>query len=340
MSACKCLPSLKSKSTKSRILIKSMYHGSYSSKSSYRSKGSKGSKKSRGSTKSKGSVKSRGRARLGRRSRSRSTSRSKIAKRLGRRSMSVQGGDNPLTFDGPKKRYMSLGATKTVSIPYECVTKLNRIGKLSGQLCRELGGTVCLLSFAIKLEAGGPGTDTETFIPSQASLARRNVLRFHCHPLTTFQTPPSYHDLIQTCKDYVQRNDGVAQHLVITPAAFFIMSIPPKILFQLELFIAPRVRLSGVKRKDEFVRSELFDAIVAFCEKIKTYQKCHPSYNEACVQKFIAAMKNDFDFPIDYRKFTGRSIRLPIKVRSTGKAKPPSSRARHTTMGSNIKKKK
>jgi len=96
--------------------------------------------------------------------------------------MSVQGGEDPLTFDGPKKRYMSLGATKTVSIPNECVVKLNRIGKLSGQLCRELGGTVCLKTFAIKLEAGGAGTDTETFIPSHASLPRRNVLRFHSPP--------------------------------------------------------------------------------------------------------------------------------------------------------------
>jgi len=254
--------------------------------------------------------------------------------------MSVQGGEDPLTFDGPKKRYMSLGATKTVSIPNECVVKLNRIGKLSGQLCRELGGTVCLKTFAIKLEAGGAGTDTETFIPSHASLARRNVLRFHCHPLTTFQTPPSYHDLIQTCKDYVQRNDGVAQHLVVTPAAFFVMAIPPKILFQLELFIAPRVRLSGVKRKDEFVKSDLFAAIVAFCEKIEAFQKCHHSYNEACVQRFLGEMKSKFDFPIDYREFKGRSMRLAIKVRSAGKAKPTPSHSRLTTMGGKPRKKK
>lgn len=244
--------------------------------------------------------------------------------------MSVEGGQESLVFTpgGSKRRYMTLGATKTVSIPNECVVKLNRIGKLSGQLCRELGGTVCLSSFEIKLEAGGPGTDTETFIPSKASLARRNVLRFHCHPLTTFQTPPSYHDLIQLCKDYVQRNDGVAQHLVVTPEAFFIMTIPPKILFQLELFIAPRVRFSGVKRKEEFVESDLFDAIVTFCEQIEAYQKCQASYNEACVLRFLGEMKSKFDFPIDYRKFNGRrsTMRLPIKVRSTGKAKPPSSR--------------
>jgi hypothetical protein len=117
------------------------------------------------------------------------------------------------------------------------------------------------------------------------------------------------------------------------------MSIPPKILFQLELFIAPRVRLSGVKRKEEFLDSELFEAIAAFCEKIEAYQKCRHSYNEACVQKFLGDMKTNFDFPIDYRKFTGRStMRLPIKVRSTGKAKPPSvSRSRRVPKGALVK---
>jgi len=235
--------------------------------------------------------------------------------------MSVQGAHS-LDFspDGSKRRYMKLGAAKTVYLPRECVGDLNRIGKLSGQLCRELGGTVCLSSFNLKLEAGLKGTGTETFIPSEASLSRRNVIRFHCHPMKTFQTPPSYQDLIQLTKDYVQRNDGVLQHLVVTPGGFFIMNIPDKILFQLELFIAPRVLMSGVKRKQEFVESELFTAIVTFCEQIEAYQKCHHGYNEACVERFLNDMKSKFGFPITYRKFSPRStMRLPIKVRSTGK---------------------
>lgn len=281
------------------------------------------SKRSLKSDKSKNSDKSGGRRKVHRKS-----SSSFLTRALGNRSTSITGNrrspPKPSDFDPTitNKRYINLGFnSKVVNIPLKCLKKLNEIGIKSEKECKEMGGTVCLKTFNIIVDAGEKGTNSNTFIPSEASLKRRYVLRFHCHPQSIFPTPPSFQDLIQLCKDYVQRHDGICQQIVVTPSAFYIMHIPDKILYELDQFNAQRAHMSGVKRKAEFLDSLLFEAIVLFCEKIENYQKCNNGkYDNKCITTFISRMKNKFGFGIEYKPFKKCSdTSITVKLRSTGR---------------------
>lgn len=268
---------------------------------------------------------------VSRKTKKRKTSKSVLTRALGKRSISISGNrrpsPTPSDFDptASRKRYTKLGfeMSKVVNIPFECLKKLNELGIKSEQICMELGGTVCLRTFKIIEDVGEKGTNSNTYIPSEASLKRRNVLRFHCHPQSIFPTPPSFQDLIQLCKDYVQRHDGIYQHIVVTPTAFYMMCIPDKILYELDQFNAQRAHMSGVKRKAEFLDSTLFEAIVLFCERIENYQKCNKGkYNNNCIKTFITHMKKRFGFDIEYKPFKHcHNMYINVNIRSTGRKK-------------------
>ena len=200
--------------------------------------------------------------------------------------------------------YTNLGRGQIVKLPFSVCRKLHEIGTLSAKENREYGGYVSLKDFRVSLEKGKPGTNHNTYIPSQRSLSIRNVLRYHSHPATDFQTPPSYQDLLQICKDYVQRNDGVPCHLVITPKAFFILYIPKQILYHLDDFNGEHKRMSGAVRKESFVRSEFFRKhLEPFCKQLKKYQTCGGSYDHACVRKFLKTLDDKYGVKIIYKPY-------------------------------------
>lgn len=200
--------------------------------------------------------------------------------------------------------YTTLGRAKEMVLSPEICDALHDIGVKSGEKRREYGGYVSLKTFRIVCEEGLPGTNHNTYIPSQRSLSIRNVIRFHSHPSTDFQTPPSYQDLIQICKDYVQRNDGVPAHIVITPAAFFLVEIPKQILVHLDDFIAKHKRLSGRKRKAAFLSTDFFNKkLEPYCNRMERYQTCDKMYNHDCVRRFLKTIKDKFGVSIVYKPF-------------------------------------
>lgn len=255
---------------------------------------------------------------------SRSTKASKASKasktsrvsRVTRSSRASSEGDAlDAEFDllGKSRRYATLGACDRVELPAEVLRTLHDIGRQSSEQCRELGGHVRLDTMEVEWEKGLPGTGKASFVPSETALAKRNVVRFHCHPVKSFQTPPSYQDLLQLCKDYVQHHDGIIEHIIVTPEGFFLMCIPSKVVLHLDRFIASlpsRARGSGVKRKTAFVESRLYRALERFCKQIKAYQQCD-TFNHTCVKSFIKAMRDNFGLPLQYKKFR-RGLRLSV----------------------------
>lgn len=210
--------------------------------------------------------------------------------------------------------YTTLGRASEITLPSETCDVLHKIGQKSGRDHRELGGYVSLVTSKIVCEEGLPGTNHNTYIPSQRSLSIRNVIRFHSHPSVDFQTPPSYQDLIQICKDYVQRNDGVPAHIVITPAAFFIVEIPKQILSHLDAFIASHKRLSGIKRKAAFISSDFFlKKLEPYCGRMEKYQTCEKMYNHECVRRFLKTVKDKFGVSIVYKPYK-KNMTLRFRV--------------------------
>lgn len=237
-------------------------------------------------------------------------------------------------FTEKRRRYTTLGARDNIIIPFSVVEQLHEIGKHSKDIRRELGGCIRLDTMKVECEEGLKGTGAASFIPSKKLLAKKNVVRFHCHPLDSFETPPSYQDLVQLCKDYVQHHDGIIEHIVVTPKGFFLMCIPPKILFHLNEFVASlcsKDKISGKRRKALFLESPLFSQLETFCKKIKKYQECRV-YDLGCVQEFIRNMKDNFGLQLKYKQFkknlTLQICRFGAKRRTTRRKSSSRSRSR------------
>lgn len=244
----------------------------------------------------------------------RKTSRSTRASKSSRVSRSSgKSIDDEYDLMSKTRRYTTLGACDRIDLPSKVLKELHDIGQKSSEWCRELGGYVRLDNMKIEWERGLPGTGKASFVPSEASLSKRNVIRFHCHPLRSFETPPSYQDLVQLCKDYVQHHDGIIEHIIITPEGFYLMCIPSKIVHYLDRFISalpPRSRASGIKRKRAFMTSRLFTAIERFCKKIKKYQECD-EFDHTCIRAFIKSMKEHFGLHLQYRKYM-KNMKLKV----------------------------
>lgn len=137
--------------------------------------------------------------------------------------------------------------------------------------------------------------------PLLRNLSVRNVIRFHTHPDTSMETPPSDQDYIQTCKDYVQRGDGIPYHMVVCPRSLFLLEIAPDDLQKLDVFIQANRSLSGVKRKEMFLNTSLLMDIENKAKKMIKYQTClDEETKKKCVKNYIKNIRQKCNIPITW----------------------------------------
>jgi hypothetical protein len=169
------------------------------------------------------------------------------------------------------------------------------------QLPHERGGYILLKGDRPKLVIEATRGTKRSYQPTQHNLSVRHVLRFHTHPDKTMETPPSDQDYVQTCKDYVQRGDGIPYHLVVCPSSFFLLEIPKHVRKQLDEFIAANTHKSGVDRKMVFMDTPLFESIERVADKMVKYQECYDDETrDRCVRKYIRNIHRACGVPITW----------------------------------------
>lgn len=179
----------------------------------------------------------------------------------------------------------------------EMIQKLQSLARFS----HERGGHIILNGGKPKIVIESQKGTRRGYEPQQRNLSVRHVLRFHTHPDKSMETPPSDQDYVQTCKDYVQRADGIPYHLVVCPGSLFLLEIPKDDLKELDKFIAKNRSKSGVKRKMDFMDTPLFDKISKKADKMIKFQECFDDETkEQCVRNYIKNIRKACGVPITW----------------------------------------